>query len=286
MPEPRRLPQWLRVRFPGGQEYLRVQNLLRDAALHTVCEEAHCPNIGECFGSGTATFLILGDICTRNCRFCAVKHGRPLPADPEEPERLAQVVKTLGLRHAVVTSVTRDDLADGGAWIFAQTIIKIKEYCPDCRVEVLIPDFRGSQEALQAVMRACPDILNHNLETVPRLYPQVRPQADYRRSLLVLDGARKMNGRVLTKSGIMVGLGERWEEIVEVMTDLRSVDCGILTIGQYLRPSAEHLPITKFYTPEEFAELELEGKRLGFKFVESGPLVRSSYHAARHTAGD
>ncbi|MDO8491889.1 MAG: lipoyl synthase [Dehalococcoidia bacterium] len=283
MSEIRRLPDWLRVRLPGGPGYVRVQGLLRGASLHTVCEEARCPNIGECFGSGTATFLILGDVCTRNCAFCAVDHGRAMLTDYDEPERLARVVQELGLRHAVVTSVTRDDLPDGGAEMFARTILRIREQCPTCKVEVLIPDFKGSEEALKQVMAARPDILNHNVETAPRLYPHVRPQADYPRSLLLLARARKLAPEGLTKSGIMVGLGEARDEIVEVMHDLRRADCDIITIGQYLRPSARHLPIERFYTPEEFEEFKVEGQRLGFKHVESGPLVRSSYKAHRQT---
>ena len=283
MSEVRRLPDWLRVRLPGGPGYVRVQGLLRDASLHTVCEEAHCPNIGECFSSGTATFLILGDVCTRNCGFCAVDHGRATLTDYDEPERLAEVVRKLGLRHAVVTSVTRDDLPDGGASIFARTINRIREQCPGCKVEVLIPDFRGSEEALKLVMDARPDILNHNVETVPRLYPIVRPQADYARSLQLLERARSFAPEGLTKSGIMVGLGETYDEIVGVMRDLRCADCDIITIGQYLRPSSKHLAIERFYTPEEFQELKAEGERLGFRHVESGPLVRSSYKAHRQT---
>lgn len=286
MAETRRLPDWLRVRLPGGPGYARVHGLLRNASLHTVCEEAHCPNIGECFGSGTATFLILGDVCTRNCGFCAVDHGRATLTDYDEPERLADVVRELALRHAVVTSVTRDDLPDGGAEIFARTIRRIRERCPGCKVEVLIPDFRGSEEALSTVMAARPDILNHNVETVPRLYPRVRPQADYARSLQLLERARKMAPEGLTKSGIMVGLGEAAEEVASVLKDLRGVGCDIVTIGQYLRPSAQHLAIDRFYTPEEFQALKAEGERLGFKHVESGPLVRSSYKAHRQTGSD
>jgi len=255
---------------------------MRDLELHTVCEEALCPNIGECWGAGTATFLILGDICTRRCGFCNVKTGRPRPLDPQEPERVARAVARMKLRHAVITSVNRDELPDGGARIFAQTIRHIRELVPGCTVEVLIPDFKGSPTALATVMAARPDILNHNVETVPRLYRRVRPQANYRRSLEVLRRARELDGDVITKSGMMVGLGEEWEEILEVMADLRAVDCNVLTIGQYLRPSARHLPVERYYTPQEFDELRAEGERLGFKHVESGPLVRSSYHAERH----
>ncbi|MBI2919425.1 MAG: lipoyl synthase [Chloroflexi bacterium] len=276
-----RLPPWFKVRLPGGPGYLSVQRLLRDQKLHTVCEEAHCPNIGECFESGTATFLILGDTCTRNCGFCAVGSGRPLPPDPQEPENVARSVQSLGLKYAVITSVTRDDLPDGGAGVFAATIRRIRELCPACRVEVLIPDFRGSAAALSQVMAACPDVLNHNVETVPRLYPRVRPKAVYQRSLEVLSKAKALSADALTKSGIMVGLGETREELRQAMADLRSTGCDLLTIGQYLRPSSSHLPVERFYTPEEFVALRDEAMSLGFRQVESGPLVRSSYHAAR-----
>jgi lipoic acid synthetase len=277
-----RLPPWLKVRAPWGEDYARLKHLMRGLELHTVCEEAMCPNIGECWGAGTATFLLLGDTCTRNCGFCNVKTGRPRPLDLREPERVARAVAHMKLKHAVVTSVTRDELPDGGAYIFAQTIRHIRELVPDCTIEVLIPDFKGSPAALATVMAARPDILNHNVETVPSLYPRVRPQADYRRSLKVLRRARELGGDVVTKSGIMVGLGEEWEEILEVMADLRAVDCDVLTIGQYLRPSAQHLPVERYYTPQEFDQLRAEGERLGFKHVESGPLVRSSYHAEQH----
>ena len=255
---------------------------MRNLELHTVCEEAMCPNVGECWGSGTATFLILGDTCTRNCGFCNVKTGRPRPLDPQEPERVARAVAQMKLKHAVVTSVNRDELPDGGAHIFARTIRRIHELVPVCTVEVLIPDFKGSPAALATVMAARPDILNHNVETVPRLYRRARPQANYRQSLEVLRRARELDGDVVTKSGIMVGLGEEWEEILEVMADLRAVDCDVLTIGQYLRPSARNLPVERYYTPQKFDQLRAEGERLGFKHVESGPLVRSSYHAERH----
>jgi lipoic acid synthetase len=277
-----RLPPWLKVRAPWGEDYTRLKHLMRGLELHTVCEEAMCPNIGECWGAGTATFLILGDTCTRNCGFCNVKTGRPRPLDPQEPERVARAVAHMKLKHAVVTSVNRDELPDGGAHIFAQTIRRIRELVPDCTVEVLIPDFKGSPAALATVMAARPDILNHNVETVPRLYPRARPQADYRQSLDVLRQARELGGEVVTKSGMMVGLGEEGEEILEVMADLQAVDCDVLTIGQYLRPSAQHLPVERYYTPQEFDQLRAEGERLGFKHVESGPLVRSSYHAEQH----
>ncbi|MFH1487023.1 MAG: lipoyl synthase [Chloroflexota bacterium] len=276
-----RLPAWLKVRFPAGAEYVQMKGLLRGAALHTVCEEAHCPNIGECFASGTATFLILGGVCTRNCSFCAVASGQPASADTSEPERVALAVRQLGLRHAVITSVTRDDLPDGGARIFADTITSIREQSPDCRIEVLVPDFRGSIEALREVMTASPDILGHNVETVPRLYPEVRPQASYTRSLGVLKEAKRMCSNSLTKSGIMVGLGETCDEIHQVLADLEEIACEIITIGQYLRPSAGHLPVARYYTPDEFQELKGFARGLGFRHVESGPLVRSSYHAER-----
>ncbi len=282
MSAPRRLPPWLKVKWPGGENYLQVKGLLRHASLNTVCEEAHCPNIGECFEARTATFLILGQVCTRNCGFCAVRTGHPSGLDTEEPARVAEAVHTLGLRHAVITSVTRDDLADGGAAIFAETIRHIRAQAPHCRVEVLIPDFGGSQAALQTVLDAHPDILNHNIETVPRLYPRVRPRADYRRSLELLRQARAQSSEAsLAKSGIMVGLGETWDELTQVMDDLRKVGADVLTIGQYLSPSARHLPVVRFYTPEEFDLLRQEGERRGFAHVESGPLVRSSYHAHR-----
>jgi lipoic acid synthetase len=277
-----RLPPWLKVRAPWGEDYTRLKNLMRGLELHTVCEEAMCPNIGECWGAGTATFLILGDTCTRNCSFCNVKTGPPSPLDLREPERVARAVARMKLKHAVVTSVTRDELPDGGAYIFAQTVRRIRELMPGCTVEVLIPDFKGSPAALATVMATRPDILNHNVETMPRLYPRVRPQANYRRSLEVLRQAKKLDSEIVTKSGMMVGLGEEWEEILEVMADLRAVDCDVLTIGQYLRPSAQHLPVERYYTPQEFHQLRAEGERLGFKHVESGPLVRSSYHAEQH----
>ncbi len=276
-----RRPDWLKVKFTLGPNYRQVKGLLRGMTLHTVCEEANCPNIGECFESRTATFLILGRICTRNCRFCNVETGRPSELDTEEPARVAEAARALGLRHVVITSVTRDDLTDGGASVFAATIRRLRETSPACGIEVLIPDFRGSREALALVMAARPDILNHNLETVPRLYKRVRPQANYERSLELLRRAKDMGSGVLTKSGVMVGLGETWDELLATMADLQRVGCDILTIGQYLSPSAEHLPIERFYTPEEFRQLKAEGERLGLRHVESAPLVRSSYHAGR-----
>jgi lipoic acid synthetase len=274
-----RRPEWLKVRAPGGDDYHQVKGLLRTLGLHTVCEEAHCPNIGECFAQGTATFLILGDVCTRGCRFCAVAKGQPLALDQEEPERVARAVARLGLRHAVITSVTRDDLPDGGASIFAEVIRKIHAYLPGCSVEVLIPDFQGSAEALRLVLAAGPEVLNHNIETVPRLYPQVRPGAIYARSLELLRRAKDLAPDVRTKSGLMVGLGEDGDEVLATLRDLRTVGCDMVTIGQYLQPSGWHLPMARFYRLEEFAALQAAALRLGFAHVESGPLVRSSYHA-------
>jgi len=276
-----RKPPWLKVPLPGGAQYLRVKGLLRSSGLHTVCEEARCPNIGECFGSGTATFLILGDICTRACAFCAVTSGLPAGLDPAEPLKVARTVSRLGLRHVVVTSVTRDDLPDGGASVFAATVRAIRRLSPDTSVEVLIPDFQGSHDALAAVMAARPDVLNHNLETVPRLYRRVRPKAVYARSLALLAQAGEMDAGAITKSGLMVGLGEEHEELLAVMADLVAAGCQVLTIGQYLRPSSRHWPVARYYHPDEFADLAREGRRLGLRRVEAGPLVRSSYHAER-----
>ena len=274
-------PEWLKVRATLGENYRQLKGLLRGRGLHSVCEEALCPNIYECFEARTATFLILGDVCTRRCSFCAIANGRPAGLDREEPQRVARAAKVLGLRHIVVTSVARDDLADGGAAIFAETIAGLREHVPDCSVEVLIPDFGGSRSALEQVMVARPDILNHNVETVPRLYRRVRPSARYYRSLELLQRAKEMDGSVLTKSGLMVGLGETWDEILAVLADLRRADCDIVTIGQYLRPTSgqRHLPVERYYTPAEFQRLKEEGLALGFRAVESGPLVRSSYHA-------
>lgn len=271
-------PSWIRVRLSQGPNYTEVKGLLAGLSLHTVCQEARCPNMGECFESRTATLLILGPVCTRHCRFCAVEGGRPMPPDAQEPRHVAEAVRTLGLRHAVITSVTRDDLPDGGASQFARVITAIREESPGCSVEVLVPDFQGSASALDAVLEAGPDILNHNLETVPRLHPLVRPQAGYDRSLELLDRAKE-HGGCLTKSGLMVGVGESRDELLEVMADLREAGCELLTIGQYLRPSPQHLPIVRYYEPEEFDGLAAEGRALGFRHVEAGPLVRSSYHA-------
>ena len=277
---PKRRPPWLRVRAPAGEAYRQVREIMRSKALHTVCEEAMCPNLGECWGHGTATFLVLGDICTRTCGFCDIKHGRPRPLDWAEPERVAQAVKDMNLRHAVITSVNRDDRRDGGAPIFAMIIRRIRELVPGCSIEVLIPDFKGSLEALRIVMDARPEILNHNVETVPRLFKTVQPQDNYAWARRILTAAKKMDPEVLTKSGIMVGLGETMDEVKAVMRDLRDWGVDILTIGQYLQPSRKHLPIARYYTPEEFAELKEYGLALGFRWVESGPLVRSSYRAA------
>jgi len=279
-PRPLRRPDWIKVRAVGGEGYENLQTLMRRKSLHTVCEEAACPNMGECWGSGTATFLMLGAICTRSCRFCDVKHGKPDPLDLEEPERVAQAVKAMQLKHAVITSVNRDELEDGGASIFAAVIRRIRELRPGCSIEVLIPDFKGSIDALRIVMDARPDILNHNVETVPSLFTKVQPQDHYEWSEATLRNAKRLAPQVLTKSGIMVGLGESMEEIREVMRDLRAWEVDILTIGQYLQPSRRHIPIERYYTLEEFAELKQFGMEIGFKWVESAPLVRSSYHAA------
>jgi len=277
-------PEWLKVRAPGGKNYVELQTLMRDLELHTVCEEARCPNIGECWGHRTASFMILGDTCTRACGFCAVKTGRPGALDWGEPERVARAVQTMGLKHVVVTSVNRDDQPDGGSLIFAATIRKIRAYVPGCTVEVLTPDFEGVRSSLENVLRARPDVFNHNLETVERLTKPVRRRARYRRSLDVLRMAKEIAPGLCTKSGIMVGLGEMREEITQTMQDLRACDVDILTIGQYLRPTPRHLDIVRYYHPDEFAELKAEGLALGFKHVESGPLVRSSYHAHEHAA--
>ena len=269
----------MKVRMPGGPNYVELKNLLRGSALHTVCEEAQCPNIGECWERRSATFMILGDICTRRCHYCAVTTGRPTGIDVTEPDRLAQTVRRLGLKYCVITSVNRDDLADGGAFIFGMCIRKINQGVPGCKVEVLVPDFDGSLPALKMVVKARPDVLNHNIESTRRVFPRVRPRGNYERSLDLLGGVKRMDPTMPTKSGIIVGMGEEWDEIVDTMKDLRGVGCDLLTIGQYLRPSQNHIPIAKFYTPAEFQELRVIGKSLGFKHVASGPLVRSSYHA-------
>jgi len=275
-------PEWLRAKAPVGDNFHELKKLARGLGLHTVCESAQCPNIGECWNHRTATFMLLGDICTRRCGFCAVPKGKPGPLDWEEPRRVAQAVATLGLKHAVVTSVNRDDDNLGGARVFAETIREIRRLSPECRVEVLIPDFQGLDEALQIVLEAHPDVLNHNTETVPRLYRVVRSGARYERTLQLLENARRFAPGMVTKSGVMVGLGETMAELVQVFRDLGSRGVAILTVGQYLRPSRDHLPIARFYTPDEFRHLKDEALRFGFRHVESGPLVRSSYHAHEH----
>ena len=274
------LPSWIKKRAPKEEILQEMKHLLRSLSLHTVCEEARCPNIGECFAKKTATFMILGNRCTRNCRFCAVEKENPLPLDPLEPENVARAVNRLSLRYVVITSVTRDDLPDGGASQFARTIKEIRRINKDgIRIEILIPDFKGSLSSLEAVVEARPDVLNHNLETVPRLYRMVRPKADYSRSLELLRRGKEMNSGIYTKSGLMVGLGENFGEVVEVMKDLREVGCDILTIGQYLRPSPEHLEVKEFVKPEKFREYETVGQSVGFPCVAASPFVRSSYQA-------
>ncbi len=272
-----RRPDWLKARIPGGENYARLKDIIDTRSLHTVCQEARCPNMGECWNNGTATFMILGDVCTRSCGFCAVKTGKPIELDADEPRRVAEAVQLLGLRHAVITSVNRDELYDGGAQIFAETIRQVRAINPETKIEVLIPDFKGDEFALDIVLDAFPDILNHNTETVPRLYHRVRPQAQYDRTLLLLERAKRRG--FLTKTGLMLGLGEEIDEVITVMKDLREVHCDILTLGQYLQPTKEHLPVERFVHPDEFAMLKKAGLDMGFKHVESGPLVRSSYHA-------
>ncbi|MFZ0286187.1 MAG: lipoyl synthase [Terriglobales bacterium] len=279
-----RKPDWLRAKAPVGDNFHNLKKLARGLGLHTVCESAQCPNIGECWNHRTATFMLLGNICTRHCGFCAVPKGKPGPIDWQEPARVAEAVATLGLRHAVVTSVNRDDDNRGGARVFAETIRQIREMTPGCRVEVLIPDFQGLDEALQIVLDAQPDILNHNTETVPRLYRVVRSGARYERTLRLLENAKTFAPGMVTKSGVMVGLGETLTELIEVFRDLGSRGVDILTVGQYLRPSRDHLPIARFYTPDEFRTLKDSALEYGFRHVESGPLVRSSYHAHEHAA--
>ena len=270
-------PPWIRVKISQNDDVTRMRNLVRSRGLHTVCESASCPNIGECWGRGTATFMILGGICTRNCRFCDVPPGKPEPPSNDEPARVADAISLLGLRHAVITSVTRDDLPDGGAAFWAETIRQVRAANPGCRIEVLVPDFQGEFAALQLVFDARPDIFGHNLETIARLYAAARPQAVYSRSLDVLQKAKQAG--LATKSGMMLGMGETFDEILAAMRDLRGVECDILSLGQYLRPTAQHLPVERYWTPEEFDQLRREGERLGFRHVEAGPLVRSSYHA-------
>ena len=274
-----RKPPWLKVKAPGGPSYRRIERLMRNKALHTVCEEANCPNIGECWERGTATFMILGDVCTRRCGFCNVKSGVPDLVDRAEPLRVAHAARQMGLRHCVVTSVDRDDLPDGGAGVFAETIRAIRARAPECAVEVLTPDFRGQEMPLARVIDARPDVFNHNVETVPRLYPKARRGSDFLRSCRVLRNAKRMDDEVITKSGLMVGLGETMDEMLEAFSVLREHEVQVLTVGQYLRPSEQHLPLVRYWTPDEFAELEREAYSLGFESVASGPLVRSSYHA-------
>lgn len=279
-------PSWLKIRLRTGEDFQQVQHLIDNLSLHTVCQEAKCPNIYECWSNRTATFMIAGDICTRRCGFCAVSKGEPKPLDPAEPNHVAEAVQKLNLQHAVITSVNRDEMEDGGAAHFAATIRAVREFNPACRIEVLIPDFQGNEAALNTVLDAQPDVLNHNTETVPHLYRRVRPQGRYEWTLELLARAarrRDAEGRgMLTKSGVMLGLGENDEQIIQTMRDLRGVDCDILTLGQYLQPAPHRLPVEKFYTPDEFAAFKQIGLELGFRYVESGPLVRSSYHAHQH----
>ena len=277
--EKKRLPEWFKVRAPGGENYRALRTIMRSQKLHTVCEEAQCPNIGECWERKSATFMILGDICTRACRYCAVTSGRPGPVDLDEPARLAETVANLKLEYCVITSVDRDDLPDGGAFLFAECIKKIKITSSGCSVEILIPDFGGKWWALSGVMQAKPDVLNHNIETVRSIFPKVRAKGDYNLSLDLLAKAKEIDSTIATKSGIMVGLGESKDELINTMNDLRNVGCNLLTIGQYLQPSKKHIEINRFYTPEEFRELGDIGRKMGFSHVASGPLVRSSYHA-------
>ncbi|HXG54273.1 MAG TPA: lipoyl synthase [Vicinamibacterales bacterium] len=276
-------PEWLKVRAPGSDNYLRLKGIMRTLGLHTVCEEANCPNIGECWHHGTATFMILGDTCTRSCGYCNVTHGAPKPADTAEPAKVATAIHAMNLAYVVVTSVDRDDLPDGGASHFAQTIAETRSRLPSCRVEVLIPDFKGDEAALHTVLDARPDVLNHNIETVPRLYRTARPGGRYGRALQVLDRARAYAPGIPTKSGLMVGLGEEFDEVVATLRDLHAVGCQIVTIGQYLRPSLANLPMARYYAPAEFAELKRIGLDIGIRHIESGPLVRSSYHAHEQT---
>lgn len=278
-PLPERKPNWLKVKAPGGANYIRLKQMMRELDLHSVCEEAHCPNIGECWEHGTATFMILGSVCTRNCAYCAVSHGRPPAYDISEPSRVASAVAELRLRHAVITSVDRDDLPDFGAYIFAETIRQIKDKLPDCSVEVLVPDFQGNHDSIRAVLEANPDIYNHNTETVPRLYKKCRPGGRYPRVMDIFRTAKSIAPHIPTKTGIILGMGETLEEVKVVMQDLRAVDVDILTLGQYLRPSDSHIELDRYVTPEEFRHLYEVGMEMGFKHVESGPLVRSSYHA-------
>jgi lipoic acid synthetase len=278
-PLPQRKPSWLKVKAPGGPNYLRLKHMMRELDLHSVCEEAHCPNVGECWEHGTATFMILGDVCTRNCAYCAVAHGRPPKYDVSEPARVAQAVAEMGLQHAVITSVDRDDLPDFGAYIFAETIRQIHERVPGCSVEVLVPDFQGSIDSIRTVLDAAPEIYNHNTETVPRLYRKARPGGRYARVMEIFRTSKRLAPDIPTKTGMILGMGETIDEVAAVMRDLREVDVDILTLGQYLRPSENHIALDRYYTPEEFRDLYRIGMEMGFRHVESGPLVRSSYHA-------
>ena len=278
-PLPDRKPPWLKVKAPGGSNYLKLKGMMRELGLHTVCEEARCPNVGECWEHGAATFMILGDVCTRNCAYCAVAHGRPPRFDAAEPTRVAEAVARMNLQHVVITSVDRDDLPDFGAWAFAETIRQIRSAVPGCSVEVLVPDFQGDEAAIAAVLEASPDIYNHNTETVPRLYKKARPGGRYERVLNIFRLARRLAPSIPTKTGIILGLGETNEEVLRTMRELREVDIDILTLGQYLRPSNDHIALDRYVTPDEFAMFREEGRAMGFRHVESGPLVRSSYHA-------
>jgi lipoic acid synthetase len=277
-------PEWLKVRAPGSENYHRLKGLMRTLGLHTVCEEANCPNIGECWNHGTATFMILGDTCTRSCAYCNVTHGAPKTPDADEPVKVASAIHAMELAYVVVTSVDRDDLPDGGSTHFARTIAETRARIPACRIEVLIPDFKGDETALRSVLDARPDVLNHNIETVPRMYRIARPGGRYERALQVLERSRAYAPGIPTKSGLMVGLGEEWDEVVDTLRDLSRVGCQIVTIGQYLRPSLANLAMSRYYTPAEFAELKRIGLELGIGHIESGPLVRSSYHAHEQTA--
>jgi len=277
----RRHPDWLKVKIPGGEDFVKVKTILRKSKLHTICEEAKCPNIAECFGSGTAVFLILGAVCTRSCGYCNVKHGKPRPLNKNEPRDVAESVKKLGLNYVVITSVTRDDLDDGGASFFYDTVKEIKNLNKNCKVEVLIPDFKGNLESLKKVIDSSPDVINHNIEVVKQLFPTIRPQGNYKTSLTLLKNIKKINNKIKTKSGFMVGLGENENQVIQTMKDLRKSEVDFLTIGQYLQPTKNHVEIKKYYTPEEFNKLKKIALKLGFKHVESGPLVRSSYHAEK-----
>jgi len=277
----RRHPDWLKVKIGGGKTFVKMKSLLRNTKLHTICEEAKCPNIAECFGSGTAVFLIMGDICTRNCGYCNVKHGKPHTLNTNEPKDVAESVKKLGLNYTVITSVTRDDLVDGGASVFYETVKKIKKLNKNCKVEVLIPDFKGNLESLKKVIDSSPDVVNHNIEVVRQLFPLIRREGNYEISTDLLKNIKKINNKIKTKSGFMIGLGETKNQIMQTMTDLRKSDVDFLTIGQYLQPTKKHVGIKKYYTPTEFNEFKKMALNMDFKHVESGPLIRSSYHAER-----